>query len=93
MAKLFVIYQQPADAAKFDKYYFNKHVPLAKTFPACAATKSLAAMCWAWQASTGPTWSPSLSLIRWLQFRQLWRRRRAAQPPPTLPILPALVWT
>jgi uncharacterized protein (TIGR02118 family) len=33
MAKLFAIYQQPADAAVFDDYYFNKHVPLAKTIP------------------------------------------------------------
>ena len=33
MAKLFAIYQQPTDAAAFDDYYFNKHVPLAKTIP------------------------------------------------------------
>ena len=33
MAKLFAIYQQPIDAAAFDDYYFNKHVPLAKTIP------------------------------------------------------------
>ena len=33
MAKLFAIYQQPVDAAVFDAYYFNKHVPLAKTVP------------------------------------------------------------
>lgn len=33
MAKLFAIYQQPKDAAAFDSYYFNKHVPLAKTVP------------------------------------------------------------
>lgn len=33
MAKLFAIYQQPADAAVFDDYYFNKHIPLAKTIP------------------------------------------------------------
>jgi len=33
MAKLYAIYQQPADAAKFDAYYFNTHVPLAKTIP------------------------------------------------------------
>ncbi len=33
MAKLFAIYQQPADAAAFDNYYFDKHVPLAKTIP------------------------------------------------------------
>ena len=33
MAKLFAIYQQPRDAAAFDAYYFQKHVPLAKTIP------------------------------------------------------------
>jgi uncharacterized protein (TIGR02118 family) len=33
MAKLFALYQQPADTAVFDDYYFNKHVPLAKTLP------------------------------------------------------------
>ncbi len=33
MAKLYAIYQQPADTAAFDSYYFNKHVPLAKTIP------------------------------------------------------------
>ena len=37
MAKLFAIYQQPADAAAFDDYYFNKHVPLAKTIPGLRA--------------------------------------------------------
>lgn len=33
MAKLFAIYQQPEDTAAFESYYFNKHVPLAKTIP------------------------------------------------------------
>ena len=33
MAKLFAVYQQPTDPAAFDAYYFNKHVPLAKTIP------------------------------------------------------------
>ncbi|WP_295952062.1 EthD family reductase [Rhodoferax sp.] len=33
MAKLIATYQQPKDAAVFDDYYFNKHVPLAKTIP------------------------------------------------------------
>ncbi|WP_394777290.1 EthD family reductase [Undibacterium sp.] len=33
MAKLFAIYQQPADKDKFDDYYFNNHIPLAKTIP------------------------------------------------------------
>lgn len=33
MAKLFAIYQQPQDPAAFDRYYFDKHLPLAKTLP------------------------------------------------------------
>ena len=33
MATLFAIYQQPKDPAAFDSYYFNTHVPLAKTIP------------------------------------------------------------
>ena len=33
MAKLFAIYQQPKDAAAFDKYYHNMRVPLAKSIP------------------------------------------------------------
>lgn len=33
MAKLFAVYQHPADPAAFDDYYFSKHVPLAKTLP------------------------------------------------------------
>lgn len=37
MAKIFAIYQQPADPAAFDHYYFNKHVPLAKTIPGLLA--------------------------------------------------------
>ena len=42
MAKLFAVYQQPADTAVFDDYYFNKHVPLAKTIPglrSCEVTR------------------------------------------------------
>ncbi len=31
MATLIALYKKPADAAAFDDYYFNKHVPLAKT--------------------------------------------------------------
>ncbi len=33
MARLLVMYSKPADAAAFDAYYFDKHVPLAKTIP------------------------------------------------------------
>lgn len=33
MAKLIASYNLPADPAAFDDYYFNLHVPLAKTIP------------------------------------------------------------
>jgi uncharacterized protein (TIGR02118 family) len=33
MARMVVIYRQPADPAAFDAHYFNVHVPLAKTLP------------------------------------------------------------
>lgn len=33
MAKLYAIYQQPADAAAFDAYYYDIHVPLTKKIP------------------------------------------------------------
>ncbi|CAN5320240.1 EthD family reductase [soil metagenome] len=33
MAQLIALYKTPADAAAFDAYYYNTHVPLAKTVP------------------------------------------------------------
>jgi uncharacterized protein (TIGR02118 family) len=33
MACLFVMYRTPQDTTAFDKYYFEKHVPLAKKIP------------------------------------------------------------
>lgn len=33
MAKLYAIYQQPADPAAFDSHYYDTHVPLAKKIP------------------------------------------------------------
>ena len=33
MAQLVVMYKTPADAAAFDKHYFEKHVPIAKRIP------------------------------------------------------------
>ena len=33
MARMTVIYRTPADAAAFDKHYFETHVPLAKKIP------------------------------------------------------------
>ncbi len=33
MAQLVVMYKIPKDTAVFDKYYFEKHIPLAKKIP------------------------------------------------------------
>ena len=33
MAKVFALYKTPADPAAFERYYFDRHVPLAKTIP------------------------------------------------------------
>ena len=33
MARLIALYKKPADPAKFDKYYFATHVPIAKNVP------------------------------------------------------------
>ena len=33
MARLVVMYKTPKDAAAFDKYYVDKHVPIAKKIP------------------------------------------------------------
>jgi|ERR1051326_3180056 uncharacterized protein (TIGR02118 family) len=33
MARLLAMYKTPRDTAAFDKHYFEKHIPLAKTIP------------------------------------------------------------
>ena len=33
MAKVYALYKTPTDPAAFDRYYFDRHVPLAKTIP------------------------------------------------------------
>ena len=37
MAKMIAMYGTPADAAAFDRYSFDQHVPLAKTIPGLQA--------------------------------------------------------
>jgi uncharacterized protein (TIGR02118 family) len=48
MARLLVMYKTPPDAAAFDKHYFEKHVPLAKTIPGLRK----------YEVSQGPVVSP-----------------------------------
>ena len=33
MAQLVAMYKTPKDASVFNKYYFDKHIPLAKKIP------------------------------------------------------------
>ena len=33
MAKVYALYKTPADPLAFERYYFDRHVPLAKTIP------------------------------------------------------------
>src|ERR1700704_2763030 len=37
MAKIYALYREPTDAAAFERYYFDKHVPLAKAVPGLRA--------------------------------------------------------
>jgi uncharacterized protein (TIGR02118 family) len=48
MARLIAMYKKPADAGAFDRYYFDKHVALAKKFPGLRA----------YDVSHGPIVSP-----------------------------------
>jgi uncharacterized protein (TIGR02118 family) len=62
MARLVLLYSKPADAAAFDAYYFDKHVPLAKTLPGLRS----------YEVSAGPVGTPqgpsALHLIATLTF-------------------------
>ena len=49
MARLIAIYGTPKDKAAFDAYYFEKHVPLAKTIPGLKR----------YEVSTGPVVAPA----------------------------------
>ncbi len=49
MAQVIVIYKTPKDTAAFDSYYFEKHVPLAKSIPGLRK----------YEVSRGPVASPS----------------------------------
>jgi uncharacterized protein (TIGR02118 family) len=49
MAKLVVLYKTPTDAAAFDKYYHETHIPLAKKIPGLRH----------YEVSRGPVASPA----------------------------------
>jgi uncharacterized protein (TIGR02118 family) len=65
MARLVVMYKTPIDTAAFDKYYFEKHAPLAKKIPGLRQ----------YEVSHGPVATPAgpsgVHLIAILQFDDL----------------------
>ncbi len=65
MARLMVLYRTPKDVAAFDRYYFDKHVPLAKKIPGLRK----------FEVSAGPVMTPAgpspFHLIATLHFDDL----------------------
>jgi uncharacterized protein (TIGR02118 family) len=65
MTQLVVLYKTPKDTAAFDKYYFEKHIPIAKKIPGLRK----------YEVSQGPVASPAgpsgLHLIAILTFDSL----------------------
>ena len=65
MARIVVLYKTPKDAAAFDSYYREKHLPIAKKIPGLKR----------YQVSDGPVNSPSgptgIHLIAFLDFENV----------------------
>lgn len=65
MARLVVMYRTPKDAAAFDRYYFETHVPIAKKIPGLRK----------YEVSQGPVATPAgpsgFHLIATLHFDDL----------------------
>ena len=75
MARLVVMYKTPKDKAAFDKHYFEKHVPLAKTIPGVRK----------YEVSQGPVATPAgpsdFHLIATLHFDDMGAIQRAFASP------------
>jgi uncharacterized protein (TIGR02118 family) len=65
MASLVVMYKTPTDAEAFDRYYFDKHIPVAKKLPGLRK----------YEVSQGPVVTPAgpsgYHLVATLQFDNL----------------------
>ena len=65
MAKIVVMYKTPTDAAAFDKYYFETHVPIAKKIPGLKR----------YEVSQGPVATPAgpspFHLVATLEFSNM----------------------
>lgn len=75
MAKLVVLYNKPADVMAFDRYYFDKHVPLAKRIPGVLR----------YEVNAGPVASPAgrspYHLVAMLDFASMSAVRKAIASP------------
>jgi uncharacterized protein (TIGR02118 family) len=71
MARVVVLYKTPKDAAAFDKYYADKHVPIAKRIPGLKK----------YEISRGPVMTPAgpsdVHLVALLQFDDVAAIQRA----------------
>ena len=74
MAKVLVLYNQPADPAAFDKYYFENHVPLANTMPGVRAFRCN-------QGPVGAILGSAPYLVAELEFDSLEAIQAALQSP------------
>ncbi len=75
MAQVLVIYKTPRDAAAFDKYYAEKHIPIAKKIPGVRK----------YEISQGPVATPAgpsaVHLIAMLQFDNMAAIQKAFASP------------
>jgi uncharacterized protein (TIGR02118 family) len=75
MARLVVLYKTPKDAAAFDAYYFNTHVPIAKKIPGVRK----------YEVSKGPIATPAgpsgVALVATLHFDDVAAIQRAFASP------------
>jgi len=75
MAHVLVLYPKPADPAKFDRYYFETHVPLAKKIPGLKR----------FEVSRGEVGNPAgpsqLHLVALLEFESLAAIQKALETP------------
>jgi uncharacterized protein (TIGR02118 family) len=65
MAQLIVLYKTPANAAAFDKHYFETHIPLAKKIPGLRK----------YEVSRGPVVTPAgpsgIHMVATLEFENM----------------------
>jgi uncharacterized protein (TIGR02118 family) len=80
MARMTVIYRTPADAAAFDKHYFETHVPLAKKIPGLRKYEVSQGPIVTTAGSQAPTWSPRCTLMIWPQSGRPSPARKGRRP-------------